>query len=444
MMYIFPRKAVPKWAPFGLVTTVLILAVFMFKYIPSYFSTNDQLAYLTFVNGEVKVSDGITEVAASNGALIARNVRSLLKTGHGNASLKMPDGSIVIIDSASTIEFIRQNEIDPNKVFVFNLIKGRVLVVNEKTSRTPTQLFIGEKIAVRVFQATMGLEVTMDGKVRERVDCLVGQCLVNWVYLLKSGQKAQIGPGSTVRVSEGVPYDTWISLGRASNPGPALSALFASTLPTITHTVIPSATPKVARQAFPITGNSTITPTPSYTFTIYPTETPTSTRTKKLLPPNLPSPTNPSNRDPAPTATPTAKFPPIPADTSTPSKTPAPGVTVYPTYDTTPLPTDTDTPQPTPTPQPTSPPTPTDEPSQIPTPRHPPKKTPTDTLEPTATATFLYTPVPTDVPIPTEPLIPTETSIPAETQVPTDVIASTVAIAPGEVVLTPPLQSKAT
>jgi hypothetical protein len=267
--------AFPKWALFGLVPVVLILALIMFKIASSFFEVHAQEATLPVVNGEVKVSDGNSAISVSNNSLITPYLHSRLETGRGITNLELWDGSLLIIDSTSTVEFTLLDVNDPGKFYALNLVKGRALVVNQKCSQTPTELFIGGIVSIQVFRAAMGLEVTTDGEVRQRVDCLVGQCLVNGAYPLKSGQYAQIKTDNTVQVAEGVLYDSWISLARASKPSPVLSAIIESKFPTITETVIPTTFPNGAQQIFPGADDCILTSSLSFTPTLSPRSQPT-------------------------------------------------------------------------------------------------------------------------------------------------------------------------
>ncbi|MDD5369857.1 MAG: hypothetical protein PHQ40_12280 [Anaerolineaceae bacterium] len=416
MMLIWLPKAVPKWAALGLLPVCLIVSLAVFKMVTSLLPVNAPLAYLTIVSGEVKVSDGITDLNARDGALVAGKMRTLVKTGKGIASLRMMDGASVILDSASTIEFNRQNLDSSGGNFAFNLVKGRAIVIKENDSRTATHLLIGGDVAVRVFQAMIGLEIIQDGGIVKRIDCLAGQCLVNGLTLLTPGQNAQFMQDSTMKVTVGIPFDVWVPLMRASQPSPTMLNLFVSLLPTSTPTASSTATTGGANQAFPLTGNDLITPSPSATQTLLPTATPTPTRTIIPSPSNSPTAVVIVKRRPSSTATPTPSLPPESAETATPTKTRLPSATPYPTYTSppeqtktnTPLPTDTDTPMPTSSPTETT--------------------TPTLTLTPTSTETSL----PTDTPVPTETPTPTET-LPS-----TDVIFSTDEIAFQARTLAPP------
>ena len=296
----------------------------------SFFRAQDKLAYLSVISGDVKVSDGITEIEAKNGDLTARNMRTLVKTGQGIASLRLQDGSLIIIDEASTVEFNRYDDNDPRKSFALNLVKGRLLVINENGSQAPTQLLIGGDVAVRISDAVMGLEINLDDEVRKRVDCLIGQCLVNGYYLLLPGQNAQIKPGGTALFIGGIPYETWISLGRASEPNPALSVMLANIFPTITtlptYTPKPSSTPRpsftptqIYTQITALTPTETMTliastPTPSLTMTptpfiVYETNTP--------IPPTY-VPPYPTNVPPSATNIPPSQTSIPPSQTSIP------------------------------------------------------------------------------------------------------------------------------
>jgi len=422
--HVLAVKTDPKWALIGLITIGLILTGLIVIFITSWISPKDQFVTLTFLDGEVMISDGFTDTAASTGPLATRNVRTLLKTGDGFAGLQMRDGSSVIVDSDSTIEFMQKNNNDPFQMFAFNLIKGRILVVSEKTGQTPTQMLLGGTEVVEVFQATVGLVATNSGTVRGRVDCLEGQCWVNGVYMLKTGQNAQILTGNIVQVTDGVLRDTWTLLSKASRTSLALSIHFERILSALTNTVIPTDRIVVANQGIPITGMNLASSTPGPTRTLWLTGTATLTQTNFFFRRVLPSPTSSGKIDLPPSATFTLVWTSTPSRTPTPtlvpSRTPTPSATIPPTFTSTPTqtytatisptptliptatitptPKPTNTPKPSPTPKPTHTPrfTPTNTPTIMPTntPTIMPTDTPTNTVEPSPTATFIDTPVP--------------------------------------------------
>lgn len=403
-IHVLPLKTVPRWVLIGLITIGLILGGFLIKFVASRISPNDQFATLTFVNGEVEVSDGFTGTAASTGPLATRNVRTLLKTGDGTAGLQLPDGSSVIIDSDSTIEFKQKNDNDPFQTFAFNLVKGRILVVSEKNSQTPTQILLGGTEIVEVLQATVGMVAINGGMGRGRVDCLDGQCLVNGVYLLNSGQNAQIGTKNIIHVSDGILTYTWILLSKASGTSLALSMHFERILLALTNTVIPTGTTFVANQFIPITGMKITPSTPSLTSTLRLTGTATRTQTNFIFRRVLPSPTSSENFEFQPFATFTPGLISTPTTIFVPSKSPTTSQPIAPTNTSIPTQTYTATIAPTATPNPTSAPTatlkptitpkPTNTPRPTHTPKNPPPPTPTNTVEPLPTATFTATPIP--------------------------------------------------
>ena len=304
-----------KGVRFGLLFIAFLLIEVLPSACSSFFASDNRLATVSVINGEVLVSDGISEIAAKEGPLIPRDVRTLLKTGEGNAILTMPDGSFVILDTNSTIEFNRNNEQESDKPFAFNLVSGRAMVINGQDSQSPIQVFVGGHIAVQVFRAAMGLQVQTESETRERVDCLEGSCQVSGNYLLKSGQNARIGQDNTIVVTEGVAYNTWRSLGKSSKPGSVLLNLFTSIFPTITPTITLTALPQAATPTFSITVSSTVISSPSPTSTIQLTATPTPTITKTPLPPYsspTPTPTQREKRERPPEATPTLIHPTLP------------------------------------------------------------------------------------------------------------------------------------
>lgn len=414
----------PRWALIGLITIGLILIGFSFPLISSWISADEPSVTLTFINGEVEVSEGKTGIAASTGPLVTRNVRTSLRTGNGTAGLQLPDGSTVIIDSASTIEFMPKNKIDPFHTAAFNLVKGRVLMVSESTSETPTEILLGGTEIIQVFQAAVGLEAFNAGEVRGRVDCLEGECLVNGVYQLMSGQRAQIEQKNIVQVTNGIPINSWISLSRVNGTSPDLLNRFERILAALANIVYPTRTPNAASQMIPITGRQfpsstagltstqwlTGTATPAQSFFLFGRILPSPTFSDKNDPPSIATFTPVWTQTPSRTTTPTL----IPSKTLTPSATLSPTVTstptqtytatitptptLIPTATITPTPKPTNTPKPSPTPKPTHTPRniPTSTPTLMPsdTPTIMPTWTPTNTLEPLPTATFTDTPIP--------------------------------------------------
>lgn len=312
-------KISPNWILWGSLLVSFLLIETTLSACSSILATDNQLAYVSVINGDVIVSDGITEVAAEKGALTPRDVRTMLMTRQGNALLKTPEGSYVILDSESAIEFNRQNENDSGKSFSFNLINGRAMVINGQDSQSPIQVFLGGHITAQVFRAAMGLEVQTDGNILESVDCLAGMCLVGGSSELTSGQNARISQDSTVKIANGVNYDAWKSLGRASDPDFALSNLLASIFPTITPTISPAAAPKEATHTLPFTGTNTSTSSPSSTRITQITGTPTPTKTEKPIPITLsqtPTPTQRARRR-LPSATDTLSPPTLPPPPTT-------------------------------------------------------------------------------------------------------------------------------
>ena len=312
-------KTLPKGILYASIFVAFLLVAIFSSGCSSDLVPDNQLAYLSIINGDVIVSDGITEVTAEKGALTPRDVRTLLKTGQGNTLLIMPDGSYVILDSDSSIEFNRQNENDSGKSFVFNLINGRAMVINGQDSQSPIQIFVGGHITAQVFRAAMGLEVQTDGNILERVDCLAGTCLVGGNSELTTGQNARIDQDSTIKITNGVNYDAWKLLARASNPDSALSIMLASIFPTITPTISPAAAQKEATQTLPFTGTSTSTASPIPTSTTQLTATPSPTNTLKPLPITLsptPTPTQRARRR-LPSATETLSPPTLPPPPTT-------------------------------------------------------------------------------------------------------------------------------
>jgi len=432
-------KPVPKWVVFGFTPIVLALVIVIFEVVSSFFLANNQMAHLSVISGVVKLSDGITEVTAVSGNLNIRNMRTLLKTGQGMADLTFWDGTVVIVDSDSTIEINRQTETDSGKSFAFNLVEGKALVVNGDSSQTPTQIIIGGAITVQIFRGAVGIEVIPGVEIRESVDCLAGQCLVNGVYHLITGQNAQIGPDNTIQITESVSYTRWISLMLASKPTLVLSNLIA---------ILSTASASDPKGGVSSPADSKLTSSPGFTRTPTPEETPTLTSTNTQAPSASPGPSavftitvSSPTATQTPSTSPSAWFTPTPSKTLTRIATQLPTFIILPqptptkTYTHTPLPTPTKTYTHTPLPTPTKTythtplPTPTKTYTHTPlptptitdtyTPQPTPTTTDTHTPLPTPTITDTYTPQPTPTPIPTLVPSPTDTPQPAFTPIPT-------------------------
>lgn len=388
-----------------LVLTAIVVTLFVisFKNPTASSSAENHLAYISYTSGDVRVSNGISDMPASGETYITGSARTLLKTGNGFAILKMNDGSDVVLDANSTIEFNRKEENSPEKFYIFNLVKGKALVINGADSQSATQVFVGGDNTLRVYRATTGLQVQASGEARERVDCLVGKCLVNGVYLLLPGQTAQIGAGGALRVSGEISYEGWQSLIDAGQPHLPSVKLLASILPTPTKRISRTPFQIETRRPLPVTGEDTATPMPSATLTPLPTatETPTSTRTTApvSVPSRTPTPIRPrptaTPQGPAPSATlplapgtPFASYTPHIPPSQTPIRTPFATITLNPSPTSAPPPTATSTPQPTKaptaTPLPTSPP--------------PPSSTPTEVVPPTSTQAPSPAPAPSSIP----------------------------------------------
>ncbi|HSM23850.1 MAG TPA: hypothetical protein VK856_03215, partial [Anaerolineaceae bacterium] len=151
---------------------VLALAVVIIVLSSSCNLANNPPVYFKVLSGEVTTSDGNTYSDARDGKKIPLNVRTQIKTDSRVASIQLWNGSVVILDSDSSIEFNRPNENDPEMSFSFNLLKGKVLVVNEKKGLIPIRIFIGSNFIVQASKSAMGLEVFPDSKKLNEVDCL--------------------------------------------------------------------------------------------------------------------------------------------------------------------------------------------------------------------------------------------------------------------------------
>ena len=151
-----------------------------------------------------------------------------------------------------------------------------------------------------------------------------------------------------------------------------------------------------------------ITPTPTNTSTVTPTQTATPTNTASVTPTNTETPTQTPSETPTNTPTNTETSTP----TETPTQTPTPSITASQTA------TPTETPTNTPSDTPTS--TPTETPTQTPTvtPSDTPTQTPTETATQTPTVTTTDTPTQTPTVTATQTATPTNTPSPTPTSQP--------------------------
>jgi hypothetical protein len=397
-------KKFPKLSFLWQILLVLALAVAIVTIISSFYRANNPPIYFSVISGKVTASDGNIYSDGKERKKIPLNVLTLIKTDSQIASIQLWNGSVVILDSDSSIEFNRPKENEPEISFAFNLLKGRALVINEKNRLMPVRIFIGSVNTVSASQSAMGLEVFSDSKIHNQVNCLFGKCLINGSLLLLTGQNAQIGPGEIIQVTEGESIADWISLWNAGNLKQELKNQLVSFLPTFTPTIIqttpilstdqaflfPSSTLIVLQNVTPSRTSLTF-PSPSLTpsRTIYRTRIPTFTKTLSQENDPSPSRTLTPSRTLVPTATPSRTliptliptFTPSPSNTTIPSDTPSP----VPTNTSTPIPTETPTVKPTKTPIPTKTPVPTDTEIPQPTATEVPQPTPTEVILPTST-----------------------------------------------------------
>ena len=168
-----------------------------------------------------------------------------------------------------------------------------------------------------------------------------------------------------------------------------------------------------------LSGDCSITPTPTPTISLTPTRTPTQTPTRTSRP--TPTPSKTARITPSPTKTMTS----TPTMTRTPTRTPTPTRTVTPTQTptrtSTPTKTPTNTPTKTVTPTQTSTPTPTQTPTLTysPTPTNTITQTQTNTQTNTQTPTKTSTPTQTSTQTPTPSITASQTMTPTQTNTPT-------------------------
>lgn len=399
-----PIKFVPRWAPVAVLLILLLVVGVLPRLRATPTFAENQLAYLSVVQGDVQVNDGQMDGQARRGALIARSGKASLATRQGYANLELRDGAFVVLDATSQIDFSQPSA--DGQAAAFNLVYGRALVISGQDSQNATRVTLGGHTTATVYRAVMGMEVQREENVLQAIDCLVGSCTVNAQngdLVLTAGQSAHIGQGDLAQVVEGIPYEAWAAIGGAAVPTSTRSVLLANVQPTLTLIS--------TRVLVPITSGETDTPTPGMTITLtasawppfetYSTETPTLTKqprreatatpTRTLTPTLTPSGTYTHTVTPLPSSTPTP--------TSTPTWTPLPSDTPTPTN----APTDTEVP-----------PTSTLQPTDIPT--DPPTSTPEPpTAEPTATEIVQVTsvdPTATFTKHPTKTPQPTDTSAP--------------------------------
>jgi len=401
-------KKIPKLSSLWKGLLVLALVVAVVTIISAFYLANNPPVYFKVISGTVTTSDGNTYSDTKKGKKIPLNVLTQIKTDSQVASIQLWDGSVVIMDSATSIEFNRPKENENEMSFAFNLLKGRVLVVNEKNGLIPIRIFMGSDHTVRASQSVMGLEVFSDSEKLNEADCLFGKCLVNGVHLLLTGQFAQIGPGEIIQVTEGASIADWISLWEAGNLTSELKNLLVSFIPGITPTIIQTNPILSTEQAFLPPGAKTSSPSPTSSLIVLLNMTPSRTSLTFPSPSLTPSRTIYRTRIPTFTKTLSQENDPIPSRTLTPSRTPVPTATPSRTLTPTLLPTYTPSPSDTPIPTNTSSPVPTETPTPIPTetPTVKPTKTPIPTKTPVPTDTDLPQPTPTEVPLPTSTEVP--------------------------------------
>lgn len=395
---------------------VLALVVAVVTIISTFYLANNPTVYFKVISGTVTASDGNTYSDAKEGKKIPLDGRIRIKTDSQVASIQLWNGSIVIIDSDSSIEFNRPKENENEMSFAFNLVKGRVLVVNEKIGLHPVRIFIGSDHTVRASKSAMGLVVFSNSKNLNEVDCLFGKCLVNGAHLLMTGQNARLGPGEIIHVTEGSSIVDWISLWEAGNLKSELKNLLVSFIPFITPTINQTTPNLSAGNAYLSPTSNTIIHSPTPSLIVLLNLTPSRTSFTLPSPTLTPSRTTYRTRIPTFTKTLSQENDPSPSRTLTPSRTPVPTATPSRTLTPTLLPTYTPTPSNTTVPTNTSSPIPTETPSPIPTetPTVKPTKTPIPTKTPVPTDTDLPQPTSTEVPVPT----PTEVPLPTSTEVP--------------------------
>jgi hypothetical protein len=406
-------KFLPAWVPVVVLAVALFLAALLPRWLAAPAFAPDQFANLSFIQGEVQISDGSTTSAARRGALVTSSVTTRLKTGQGYAHLELRDGSFIILDSGSAIEFNPQKGTDLEKPIAFKVAYGRVLVVNNQDSPNPTRVQLGGKITATAFRAVMGLEVQPESSALQQVDCLAGQCQLDTdsgAMDLGAGQSAHVSLGGRIELAGGILYDAWAAIGGLAVPSPTSSGLLVHILPTVTDLVDSTGLASATKAIFPITAGDTLTPSPSLTrvsLQMTPSPSGTARTPASFIATQTPPP--PSGNNPAPTSTPTSTF----TRSVTPSRTwtliPSLTSSVVPSRTWTPVPTLTQIPSATPGPTDTLPPSATDIPTNTAEPSLTPA--PTDTSAPPAPTnthvvpTKKWTPVPTDTaqPSPTSP-----------------------------------------
>lgn len=394
------QKKIPKLSFFWQVLVVLALVVAVVTIISAFYLANNPPVYFKVISGMVTSSDGTIYSDANQRKKIPLNVLTQIKTDSQVASIQLWNGSVVIMDSSTSIEFNRPKDNENEMSFAFNLLNGRVLVVNQKIGLIPIRIFMGSDHTVRASQSAMGLEVYPDSMKLNEANCLFGKCLVNGLHLLMTGQNARIGPGEIIQVTEGASIADWISLWEAGNLTSELKNLLVSFIPGITPTTIQTTSILGTNQTFIFPGNKTLTQTSTPSLIALLNMTPSRTSFTSPSPTFTPSRTTYRTRIPTFTKTLSQENDPRPSRTLTPSPTPVPTATPSRTLTQTLLPTYTPSPSDTPVPTVTPTPIPTETPTPLPTDTPTPVPTETTEIKPTKTPIPTKTPVPTDTDLP--------------------------------------------
>ncbi|MDD5368490.1 MAG: protein kinase [Anaerolineaceae bacterium] len=330
-----PRWALP--AGIGALVVVAILAVALLgKLKPQAANANGQLAYITDLSGEVQVDNGDSPVSARRGALMAQSPRTTLKTNLGSAHLGMPDGSLLVMDAQTAIEFGSLNNPQPDKPLAFNLVYGRVLVSNGKENQVAFNALMGGKLIVVGTSAMLGLQAQPpDGSIQD-IDCLAGACQVkvgNGYLTINAGQHVRLGKDGIPQQPGSVQYGDWAALG-----GALVAAISPSNTPTnlpvtATFTLAPSSTLIPTLLATTAMPPATMPPTATMTSSATASQTATAiaTSTWVWIPPTKTKRPTATEEPPPPPATATNPPPPPPTATPFPTYTPPPP-TEFPTY----------------------------------------------------------------------------------------------------------------
>ena len=308
--------------------------------------------YISEIQGDVRFNEAGKDLPVSTkGDMVSITPQTGLKTLDGHIRLGTTDGSTIILDTQSAIQFGSPGSASDKTGTFFDHLYGRSLLINGQ--KTPGQggIRLPNGFSVNVAQSIVGIEFHPENSDPLEVDCLVGSCQVitqKQSTVIMGGEHVRIAGDGTIHPVDQARFTLWAALGGGDIPLPPTETATLTALPTQTA-VVKSATPTPTQTA---SASPTLTASPTASSTA--SQTPTLTPTWRYIPPTkTKSPTNTPERPPEivptdpPPATNTAPPPPPPPP---PTDVPAPTIAPFPTY--TPIPAPTVTPEEPPPPPP--------------------------------------------------------------------------------------------